>query len=190
MMISKKKENQILQVFRQILPHAADFKRFWKEAGPFSFALTSAEFPPVLLEPEEWIFGHTAPDVLMELMGFARRKMAFVKTGFNPHNPDILRPGNLIPWKIRHFPEEWDHMISDFFLPDGHLTRVVAEHIKASPASGDEKQQVTAAFFSLLENHLESMGYLLLKPRGKSRYAVIEKYLAEWEADEADAGLL
>ncbi|MFU8768288.1 MAG: hypothetical protein ACNA7H_00995 [Desulfotignum sp.] len=179
-----------MQVFRQILPHASDFKRFWKEAGPFAFALTSAEFPPVLLEPEEWIFGHTAPDVLMDLMGFAPRKMAFVKTGFNPHNPDILRPGNLIHWKIRHFPEEWDHMKSDFFLPDGHLTRAVAEHIKASPASGDEKQQVPAAFFSLLENHLESMGYLLLKPRGKSRYAAIEKYLSEWEADEADAGLL
>ncbi|MCF8090991.1 MAG: hypothetical protein K9K40_00845 [Desulfotignum sp.] len=179
-----------MQIFRQILPHASDFKRFWKEAGPFAFALTSAEFPPVLLEPEEWIFGHTARDVLKELMGFNRKKMAFLRTGFNPDNPDILRPDNLISWKISHFPREWNHMRSDFFIPDGHLTRVVTDSISAAPGLKDEKQQVTAAFFTLLENHLETMGYVLLKPRGSSKYAAIHKYLSEWEADESDAGLL
>lgn len=34
-----------MQVVRQVLPHASDFRRFWKETGPFEFALTSAEFP-------------------------------------------------------------------------------------------------------------------------------------------------
>jgi hypothetical protein len=179
-----------MQVIRQILPHAADFKQFWKESGPFAFALTSAEFPPVLLAPEEWIFGHTARDVLEELMGFRHKKMAFVKAGFNPDNRNILRPDNLISWKITHFPGEWDHVKSGFFSPEGHLTHAVAAQMKAAPVPGDEKQQVAAAFFVLLEAHLETMGYVLLKPKANARYAAVQKYLAEWEADEAEAGLL
>lgn len=179
-----------MQVVRQILPHAADFKRFWKEAGPFAFALTSAEFPPVLLVPEEWIFGHTAEDVLKELMQFNQKKMAFVSAEFNPDNQGILRPENLVSWKIRHFPEEWNHMASDFFIPEGHLTQAVADQAKTLPAQGNEKQRMAAAFFVLLEKNLDAMGYVLLTPRPGSRYAAIRKYLAEWEEDEAEAGLI
>ncbi|MCA1795334.1 MAG: hypothetical protein LC660_15960 [Desulfobacteraceae bacterium] len=179
-----------MQVLRQILPHAADFKRFWKEKGPFVFALTSREFPPVLLEPEEWIFGHTAKEVLEELMQFNQKKMAFVRGAFNPKNQAILRPENLIPWKLSPFPEEWNHMTTDFFMPQGHLTQVVADQVKTASGRGDESLQVAAAFFGLLEKNLEAMGYILLQPDAGSRYAAIRKYLVEWEDDEADAGLI
>ena len=179
-----------MQVLRQILPHAADFKQFWKQAGPFAFALTSAEFPPVLLAEEEWIFGHTARDVLKELMQFNQKNMAFVPADFNPDNQGILRPENLIPWKIRHFPEEWNHMSTDFFVPRGHLTQAVADQIKGASGQEEKAREVGSAFFFLLEKNLEAMGYVLLKPRAGSRYAAIRKYLAEWEQDDADAGLV
>jgi len=179
-----------MQVLRQILPHAADFKRFWKQAGPFSFALTSAEFPPVLLAEEEWIFGHTARDVLQELMQFNQHNMAFVPADLHPEKQGILRPENLIPWKIRHFPEEWNHMTTDFFMPRGHLTQAVAEQVGTASRQEDQALQVAAAFFVLLEKNLGAMGYVLLKPRAGSKYAAIRKYLAEWEQDDADAGLI
>ncbi|MDT8379734.1 MAG: hypothetical protein RQ739_12675 [Desulfotignum sp.] len=179
-----------MQVIRQILPHSADFKRFWKDRGPFEFALTSAEYPPVLLAPEEWIFGHTARDVIEELMGVSPGKTRIARSDFNPENSRILRPDNLIPWKIQPFPKEWNHMPCDFFTPEGHLTRVVADRMNDTPFPGDEVKQVAAAVFNLLENHLTTMGYVLLKPLGNARFAAIHDYLAEWEADEADAGLL
>jgi hypothetical protein len=179
-----------MQVIRQILPHSSDFRRFWKDSGPFEFALTSAEYPPVLLAPEEWIFGHTARDVLEALMGFSPGKAKIVRSEFNPQNTRILRPDNLIPWKIQSFPKEWNHMPCDFFTPEGHLTRVVADRIADYPAPGDEVEQITAAFFNLLENHVTAMGYVLLKPRENARYAAIQEYVSEWEEDEADAGLL
>ncbi len=179
-----------MQVIRRVLPHASDFKRFWKDSGPFEFALTSTEYPPVLLAPEEWIFGHTVRDVLETLMGFSLGKAKVVRSEFNPQNTRILRPDNLIPWKIQPFPKEWNHMPCDFFTPEGHLTRVVADRVAHSRFSGDEAQQVTAAFFDLLENHLDAMGYELLRPRGNARYAAIQDYISEWEKDEADAGLL
>lgn len=179
-----------MQVIRQILPHSADFKRFWKDRGPFEFALTSAEYPPVLLAPEEWIFGHTARDVIEELMGVSPGKTRIVRSDFNPENSRILRPDNLIPWKIQPFPKEWNHMPCDFFTPEGHLTQVVADRMNDTPFPGDEVQQVAAAVFNLLENHLTTMGYVLLKPLGNARFAAIHDYLSEWESDEADAGLL
>lgn len=186
----QEKEKTTMPVTRQILPHSTDFKRFWKDKGPFEYALTSAEYPPVLLAPEEWIFGHTARDVLESLMGFSPGKAAIVRSDFNPENTRILRPGNLIPWKVQSFPEEWNHMPCDFFIPEGHLTRVVTDRMIDDPFPGDEVQQIAAAFFALLENHVTAMGYVLLKPVGNARYAAIHDYLAEWEADEADAGLL
>jgi hypothetical protein len=179
-----------ISVIRRILPHSSDFKRFWKDSGPFEFALTSAEYPPVLLAPEEWIFGHTARDVLEELMGFSPGKRKIVRSEFNPKNSRVLRPDHLIPWKIQPFPEEWNHMKCDFFVPEGHLTRMVTDRMNAFPVQGDDIQQVTAAFFDLLENHLDAMGYVLLKPRGNAGYAAVHDYLSEWEQDEADAGLL
>jgi hypothetical protein len=184
------KEKTDIRVIRRILPHSSEFKRFWKDQGPFEFALTSAEYPPVLLAPEEWIFGHTAREVLEVLMGFSPGKAKIVRSDFNPENTRILRPGNLIPWKIQPFPEEWNHMPCDFFTPGGHLTTVVADRMKEAPVSGNASLQVAAAFFTLLEAHLPAMGYVLLKPRGNARYAAIQDYVSEWEEDEADAGLL
>lgn len=184
------KEKKEIQVIRRILAHSSEFKRFWKDQGPFEYALTSAEYPPVLLGPEEWIFGHTAREVLEALMGFSPGSAKIVRADFNPANTRILRPVNLIPWKIQPFPQEWNHLHCDFFNPEGHLTQMVADRMNAVPSPGDDIQQVAAAFFALLENHLDAMGYVLLKPRGNARYAAIHDYLSEWEQDEADAGLL
>jgi hypothetical protein len=193
---------------RQILPNVKDFKKFWKETGPFRYALTSNEFPPILLEPEEWIFGNDAHLLLKELMQFDRNKMAFVQSPFNPKNKNILRPEELSPWKINHFPEQWNVAVCQAFVPEGHLTSHVIEAAISLKDSGPtdnlgdpvnnpnpvkhpiEKQDVETAFFNLLEKDLEKMGYLLLKPLGKSKVASTRDYLLEWEEDEQDAGLL
>lgn len=186
---------------RQILPHAKDFKRFWKERGPFKYALSSNEFPPILLEPEEWLFGNDIHLLLKELMQFDQKKMAFVQAPFNPNNKRILRPEGLSPWKINHFPEEWSRTVCDLFVPEGHLTCLVMDRAceleKADPSTlclGGvfEKKTVEKAFFELLEQGLETMGYLLLKPQGKSTdasHAAIDTYLSEWEEDDREAGL-
>ncbi len=113
-----------MQVIRRTLPHSSDFKRFWKDSGPFEFALTSAEYPPVLLAPEEWIFGHTARDVLEALMGFSPGKAKIVRSEFNPQNTRILRPDKLIPWKIQSFPK------------NGIICRVIFHSGRASDPGG------------------------------------------------------
>jgi len=178
---------------RQILPGVNDFKKFWKESGPFKYALTSNDFPPVLLAQEEWIFGNDINLLLKELMQFNQKKMAFVHAPFNPGNKNILRPVKLIPWKINHFPEEWNMAACDLFVPEGHLTCLVLDEaeivrgldgqtgpVKVHTLEGlVDKQHVEKAFFNLLEKELEKMGYILLKP-----------YLTEWEKDEKEAGLL
>ena len=186
---------------RQILLNAKEFKRFWKERGPFKYALSSNEFPPILLEPEEWIFGNDIHLLLKELMQFDQKKMAFVQAPFNPKNKGILRPEGLSHWKINHFPEQWNRAVCDLFVPEGHLTCLVmdraseSENIDPSPQCLDgvsEKQAVEKAFFQLLEQGLETMGYLLLKSHGKSTeagHAAIDTYLSEWEEDDRDAGL-
>lgn len=174
---------------REVLPNVSDFKRFWKERGPFRYALTSAEYPPVLLAPEEWIFGNQAAAVLKALMGFSREKMAVVKSAFNPKNRAVLRPEDLSQWKINNFPEEWNTVGSDLFVPEGHLTLRVTEEVK-NRGLEEDADAVALVFFTLLESVLEEMGYVLLAPRGKAKSAAIAKYLAEWEEDEADAGIL
>ena len=189
---------------RQILPNVTDFKIFWKEKGPFRYALTSNEFPPILLEPEEWIFGNDINLLLKELMRFDQNKMTFVQSPFNPKNKNILRPAGLSPWKINHFPEQWNMIVCDAFVPEGHLTCLVTDEARGlkdlegqanpptDPHLGGEidKQDVEKAFFILLEKHIEKMGYLFLKPPGKSKYASTREYLLEWEEDEKEAGLL
>ncbi len=191
---------------RQILLNAKDFKRFWKERGPFKYALSSNEFPSILLEPEEWIFGNDIHLLLKELMQFDQKKMAFVQAPFNPKNKGILRPEGLSPWKINHFPEQWNRVVCDLFVPEGHLTCLVMDRARnsenidqstqcldgASEKQTIEKQAVEKAFFQLLEQELETMGYLLLKPHGKSSdasHAAIDTYLSEWEEDDREAGL-
>ena len=184
---------------RQILPNVMDFKRFWKETGPFKYALSSNGFPPILLEPEEWIFGNDLIGVLKELMQFDQKKMSFVQSPFNPQNKSILRPEGLSSWKVTHFPEEWNRLVCDAFVPEGHLTCQVMEQVRLSRKSqgsaaplkkSNETQEVEMAFFRLLEREMEKMGYLLLKPSGKSDWASTHDYLSEWEEDERDAGLL
>jgi len=188
---------------RQILPHVKDFVKFWKETGPFRYALTSNAFPPVLLEAEEWIFGNDIERLLKELMQFDQKKMAFVESPFNPKNKTILRPDDLSPWKITHFPEQWNTVVCDIFVPEGHLTCLVMDKAReleirnlekpGSPVGSLKelagKQNIEKAFFNLLEEHLERLGYLLLTPLGNSKYASTKDYLLEWEEDDREAGL-
>lgn len=174
---------------REVLPNVQDFKKFWKDEGPFRYALTSAEYPPVLLDQEEWIFGDDPTEVLKSLMGFDQEKMAFVKTPFNPGNKAVLRPEGLSDWKISHFPEAWNTIVSDFFIPEGHLTLRVMEEAERLGLAADEPG-ISRAFFSLLAGSVEDMGYVFLFPKGKAKSASIAPYLAEWEEDESDAGIL
>lgn len=174
---------------RQILSSFKEFKGFWKEQGPFKFALTSMDFPPVLLEPEEWIFSNDIKILLKDLMQFNQRKMKIVQAAFNPENKNILRPEKLIAWKISNFPEEWNALVSDFFVPQGHLTVTVTDKVKLNKEKTDAGN-IESAFFQCLEHSIEQIGYLLFKPAGKSKYAAVQKYLSEWERDDKDAGLL
>jgi len=174
---------------RKILSNVKDFKQFWKNNGPFEYALTSREFPPVLLDPEEWIFSNDKIVLLKELMQFKKMKSAFVKAPFNPDNKSVLRPEQICPWKISHFPQQWNAAVCEAFLPEGQLTMAVIKKLHKLELDQD-KAGVETAFFFLLEESLDNMGYVWLCPAGKSKFAAIRKYVDEWEEDEADAGLL
>ncbi|MDA8133796.1 MAG: hypothetical protein M0T82_04175 [Desulfobacteraceae bacterium] len=174
---------------RQILSNSKEFKLFWKNQGPFRFALTSSEFPPVLLEPEEWIFSNHMEVLLKSLIQYDNRKMQIVSSPFNPQNTTIFRPEELIPWRIANFPEEWKTSVCDCFIPEGHLTRHIFEGLTL-PEEKPTTEFVERAFFHSLAKNMEQLGYLLFKPRGNSAYADIKKYLTEWEEDDMDAGLL
>ena len=176
-------------VIRQILLNSKDFKLFWKKQGPFKFALTSSEFPTVLLEPEEWIFSNQIEVLLKALMQFEKRKMEIINSPFNPVKKAILRPEPMIPWKITNFPEEWQACVCDCFIPEGHLTRHIFEGIPL-PEEKLDQGFVEKAFFHCLANCVEQLGYFLFKPIGNSKYADIIKYLTEWEEDDQEAGLL
>jgi hypothetical protein len=181
------------QVERVTLPNTKEFKHFWKEKGPYQYALTSMEFPPVLLEPEEWLFSNDVKALLKELMQFDRQKMKIVKSPFNPGNKSILRPSELSEWKINNFPEEWNRCECELFVPEGHLTRVVLDEARKEAENRDkqiDKEQVEDAFFNGLEKRIEGLGYILLKPAGSSKHAVVKDYLDEWEKDEQEAGFL
>lgn len=172
---------------RKILPNVKDFRMFWKKQGPFRYALTSKEYPPVLLEPEEWIFGQDKQAVIKELMQFSRMKMSFVPAPFNPENKSILRPDDICAWKIVHFPESWNAMRCDGFLPEGQLTRAVLDEC-LDLGLAEDKTGIEQAFFSLLERQLDCMGYVWLTPRGNAKSAFIHEYLEEWQRDEEEAG--
>ena len=173
---------------RKILPHVKDFNIFWKKQGPFRYALTSKEYPPVLLEPEEWIFGQDKQALFRELMQPSRKKISFVPAPFNPDNKRILRPDDICAWKIVHFPEAWNAMPCDGFLPEGQLTRAVVDECEALGLAQD-KTGIEQAFFSLLEKQLDCMGYIWLTPRGNAKTAFIHDYLKEWRRDEEEAGV-
>lgn len=142
----------------------------------------------MLLAPEEWLFGNDKIEVLKALMGFSTAKMAFVQSPFNPDNKAVLRPSELSQWKITHFPVEWNQLVCAAFVPEGHLTQAVMDELQALGLD-EGKAGIEAAFFSLLEQELDLMGYVWLRPEGESRSASIRSYLEEWEQDDADAGL-
>lgn len=177
------------EVVRKILPGSADFKRFWKEEGPFAFALTSNEYPPILLDEEEWLFSHDLTALLKDLMGFEAQKMKIVKSPFNPDNKNILRPESLSIWKINNFPEEWDALVCTIFVPQGHLTQGFFGLINRDQDS-IEPDEVENLFFVSLASCINDLGYELLAPKGKSKNASIHPYIREWEEDEKDAGIL
>ncbi len=176
-------------LIRQILSNSKEFKLFWEKQGPFKFALTSSEFPPVLLEPEEWIFSNNIEVLLKELMQVEKRKMEIIDSPFNPGNKTVLRPEALIPWKIANFPEEWHACVCDCFIPEGHLTRHIFEGLTLPEQKPDQKF-VEKAFINCLAGCAGQIGYLLFKPGENSRYADIKEYLTEWEEDDQDAGVI
>lgn len=176
-------------LIRQVLEDSSSFKRFWKDKGPFVYALTSTDFPPILLEPEEWIFSNDLTCLLKELMQFGQKKMKVVKAPFNPKNKSVLRPEQLSNWKINHFPEEWDAFECSLFVPQGHLTCDLFETMGEDEAQMDAAG-VETAFFKALAAHLDELGYLLFSPRESSKWAAVHAYLSDWEADEKDAGLI
>ncbi len=177
------------EVVRAVLPDSKQFKKFWKDKGPFRYALTSMDFPPVLLEPEEWIFADDVIMLLKALMLFKERKMKIVHAPFNSDNKAMLRPEMLCPWKITHFPEQWNAFASDIFVPEGHLTGIVLEKTGKSP--DDVKAcDMEKAFFQCLETRLDQLGYHFFRPAGSKKYAQIKSYLDEWEKDENEAGLV
>lgn len=120
------------ETFSEILPTSHAFKRYWKNKGPFKYALTSAEYPPILLEPEEWLFSNDIVSLLKQLMKWNERQMKIVEAPFNPRKQNVLKPETLSPWKILNFPEEWETAVCDAFTPVGHLTRHVEEMGKTS----------------------------------------------------------
>lgn len=169
-------------VVRQILPTVDTFKAFWKKSGPFRFALTSREFPPILLEPEEWLFSNEIVPLLKALMQWEARKMKIVAAPFNPKKKNILKPEDLSPWKINNFPEEWGGAVCDVFTPVGHLTRKVVTETEQMDAAA-----VESAFFKCLENELHTIGYELLGPEaglGRPGEAHVAAYVKEWEMDD------
>lgn len=176
-------------VIRENLSNSKAFRQFWKKRGPFAYALTSGEFPPILLDPEEWLFADALEPLLKELMQFDRRCMKLIASPFNAGNRSILRPEELIPWKISKFPEEWNDALCECFMPEGYLTRHVFKGLNDIP-DDPGPDAVEKAFFNSLGDCLHQIGYLLFKPADGSEYADINAYLTEWEEDDADAGLL
>ncbi len=165
-----------------------DFKLFWKKHGPFKFALTSAEFPPVLIKPEEWIFSNSITSLLKELMQWEVRKMKLVKAPFSKKKTNILKPEDLIAWKINNFPKEWEASICNCFTPLGHLTETINSYIDISNNDSIEKEDIEKAFFLSLEIEIDTIGYTLLKPDpiiSSEEIAFLEDYLREWEDDES-----
>ncbi len=176
-------------VQKRVLITSREFVQFWKDKGPYRYALTCEDYPPLLLEPDEWIFSNNIIVLLKTLMQYDKKKIKIVKAPFNSANKDILRPEELSPWKINSFPEEWNSLECEIFTPEGHLTKRVIETIDKDSDS-IEASDVEYAFFQCLETQIDKIGYRLLKPQGKFKYAATKKYLEEWEKDDKDAGLV
>ncbi|OGR22767.1 MAG: hypothetical protein A2277_06670 [Desulfobacterales bacterium RIFOXYA12_FULL_46_15] len=113
--------------------------------------------------------------------------MKFVKAPFNPDNKTILRPEMLSFWKINNFPEEWNICVSEYFIPEGHLTCAAIDSIE-DPEGKVDALRVEQAFFHCLEQEIESFGYLLFRCDSQLKNDAIRTYLDEWEKDDQDAG--
>ena len=171
------------KIIRQSLPTVAEFKVFWKKQGPFKYALTSREFPPILLEPEEWLFSDEIISLLKGVMKWDERKMKVVAAPFNRKKQNILKPESLSPWKINNFPGEWESTVCEAFTPVGHLTQAVVPE-----AANMDAETAEAAFFKCLEREINQMGYVLLGPEpslGDPSAAFVDEYVKEWELDDS-----
>ncbi|MBF0573186.1 MAG: hypothetical protein HQK69_05435 [Desulfamplus sp.] len=192
-----------IKTIRRFLPFVKDFKAFWKKHGPFKYALTSAEFPPVLLEPEEWIFSDDIVSLLKELMRWEIKDMAIVEAPVTKNEKDSIKPESLIPWKIENFPQEWEWAVCDTFTPLGYLTDAIHMIAKDSTTSNklsdfnnlssdnqkilNRAQDIEYAFFQSLALNIDKIGYVLLKPDpllSNDDVAYINSYIKEWQEDE------
>ncbi len=174
-------------VVRKVLQHAADFKKFWKDEGPFRYALTSSVFPFILLDDEEWLFSEDMEALLKELMQWRQRNMMIIRSPVAEKRKNRLRIDTLSQWQIKNFPGEWSALVSDLFTSVGHLTQ------KAVRGSlSENNKEIERRWFKSLEHEIENLGYTLLKPLPASGAdtAYVDDYLKEWMRDEADAGLL
>ena len=176
-------------VTRTILSDSQAFKQFWQENGPFKYALTSSEYPPILLQEEEWLFSNDLVALLKELMQYSRQKMKMVKAPFRAENKNVLRPDDLSEWKMTNFPEEWNMAHTHIFVPEGHVTRKVLKEIPDTGSPVDAAM-VEQAFFACLARDIGQLGYVLFKPVKGAKRASVQSYVKEWEEDEKDAGLL
>lgn len=168
-------------VQRKILSESRDFKLFWQKQGPFRYALTSREYPSILLAVDEWIFSDDLKLLLKDLMEWDERKMKLVPAPFNPRKKNVLKPLELTPWKILNFPSEWEMAVCSVFTPIGYLTDPVTQASKSNEAADIEQ-----AFFDLLGGQITTIGYELLGPEPllSPDVAYVDEYLKEWEADE------
>ncbi len=171
----------IRPVQRKILSESRDFKLFWQKQGPFRYALTSREYPTILLELDEWIFSDDLKSLLKALMEWEERKMKLVPAPFNPKKTNILKPRELTPWKILNFPQEWEMAVCSAFTPVGYLTEQVTRASRSNEAADVEQ-----AFFDLLGGQINTIGYVLLAPEPllSPDAAYVDEYLKEWVADE------
>lgn len=172
-------------VQREILSQSLEFKQFWQKKGPFRYALTSREYPPVLLDLDEWIFSDDLKSLLKELMQWKQRKMKIVSAPFNPKKTNILKPDELTPWRILNFPQEWESAVCSAFTPVGYLTEeVTGDRNSNNPLN--ELTDIEQAFFDLLSVQVNFIGYVLLGPEPllSPDSAFVEDYLREWVEDE------
>jgi len=170
-------------VQRKILPLSDDFRKFWHREGPFRYALTSREFPSVLLELEEWIFSDDMAALLKALMQWDEREMKLVQAPFNRNKTNILKPESLTPWRIVNFPAEWESTVCSLFTPSGYLTDMVT-----SSMASEKIEDIENAFFTKLAQEINNMGYVLLLPEPllSPDTAYVDEYLKEWAEDEAE----
>lgn len=168
---------------RQILPTVKTFKEFWKSAGPFKYALTSAAFPDMQLEPEEWLFSDNSTALLKALMKWDENKMKIIRAPVSKKNKAPFMPEDISDWRIKNFPEKWMGFSCSSFTPAGYIPQSVA--IKAD---NETEGEIEAAFFNSLARSISQIGYILLEPLPGQSVAWTDDFLREWQEDEDEDG--